>query len=393
MPFEDPQSEMAGAAASVAVESSEDQSAGSANAGQFAVYDGTAGPIAKIATINAILGILTLGIYRFWGKTRMRQYLWSRVTILGDRLEYTGTPKELLLGFLVAAVVMMGLFGVFYGLTIFAGVDPALLGIVNTIYFVAIYFLVYFAVYRARRYRLTRTQWRGIRFGQTGTARGYALRAMALLLLTGLTLGLCYPYMQTRLQEYRTNNTWFGSRNLVFDGQAYDLFWKWVLALVLAIPTLGISLLWYSVTEFRYFASRTRFGSLRFSSNLTTLKVFLIYLLFVVIFFVFYAVLTSAIVGLLYATADLRGLSQPGTGNPLVDLPPLTALAIIGMTFAMVSVLNVLQFILFLHPMAKAVSETLLAEGSIDLDAIKQSDQERGGRGEGFADVMDVGAI
>lgn len=359
---------------------------------QFAVYDGSAGQVGKIAFVNALLGLFTLGIYRFWGKTNMRRHLWSRMILLGDRLEYTGKATELLLGFLVAAVIMVALSAGLFILAYATGNDPVLMGILQTVYIVGLYFLIFFAVFRARRYRLLRTQWRGIRFSQTGSARGYALRAMGLLFLSGLTLGLTVPYMQTRLQDYRTNNTWFGNRQLVFDGRAYDLFWKWVLALVLAIPTLGISLLWYSVTEFRYFASRTRFGNLSFTSTLTTMKVFLIYLVFAVVFGILWTVLVSVIGGVVFATGDMSSFGQPGS-NPMANLPPVTALMIIVATLVIVSLMNMLQFILFLHPMIRAVSETLLVKGTINLDDIKQSDVQKSGRGEGLADVLDVGAI
>lgn len=349
------------------------------------------GSVGKIAFVNALLGLFTLGIYRFWGKTNMRRHLWSRMTLLGDRLEYTGKAMELLLGFLIAAVIMAVLSAGLFVLAYATGNDPVLLGGLQIVYVVGLYFLVFFAVFRARRYRLLRTQWRGIRFSQSGSARSYALRAMGLLFLSGLTLGLTYPYMQNYLQNYRTNNTWFGNRQVVFDGRAADLFWKWVLALVLAIPTLGISLIWYSVTEFRYFTSRTRFGGLSFSSTLTTMKVFLIYLVFAVGFFVLYLVLVGGIGGVIAATADIGSIGQ--SENPFANMPPLTALGIVVAALVVVSLMNVLQFILFLHPMIRAVTETLLVKGTINLDDIKQSDAERGGRGEGFADILDVGAI
>lgn len=387
MPFQDPQLEMAGATAGDG--SGRD---GSQSAGQFAVYDGTAGPIAKIAIVNAILGLLTLGIYRFWGKTRMRQYLWSRIAVLGDRLEYTGTPKELLLGFLVAAGIMVLISIGFAGLSVLAGVGTMAV-LLQGVYLIGIYFLIFFATYRARRYRLTRTQWRGIRFGQTGSGRGYALRAMALLLLTGITLGLCYPYMQTRLQEYRTNNTWFGNRNLVFDGLAYDLFWKWVLALILAIPTLYISILWYKVTEFRYFASRTRFGALKFSSTLSTGRLFVIWLLYGLSFAALYLVFILGIAGAIFGMGGFEGFDPNAPQPAFTDLPPSVIAVTVFLGLMFVSVVNALYFIMFLHPIVKAVSQTLMVEGTIDLDQIKQSDQERGGRGEGFADVLDVGAV
>ncbi len=359
---------------------------------QFAVYDGTSGGIGKIAVVNAILGLFTLGIYRFWGKTNMRRYLWSRVTLLGDRMEYTGTPMELFLGFVVAAVVMAGLSIFLIGLQILVGGDEVLNGVLTAAYLLVIYFLIFFAVYRARRYRLLRTQWRGIRFSQTGRARDYAFRAIGLLLLSGLTLGLTVPYMNTRLQAYRTNNTWFGNRQLSFDGRAAELFWKWLLALVIAAPTLGISLLWYSVTEFRYFASRTRFGNLSFASTLKTSRVFVIYLLFFLAFFFLYFVLIGGVIGVVIGAGETGVFSQH-PDNPLAHMAPTTVLGMVVVALVIVSLMNVLQFVLFLHPLIRAVSETLLVKGTVNLDEIQQSDAQKKGRGEGLADVLDVGAI
>ena len=37
-------------------------------------YDGVRGPLAKMAFSIALLTLMTLGFYRFWGKTRVRRY-------------------------------------------------------------------------------------------------------------------------------------------------------------------------------------------------------------------------------------------------------------------------------------------------------------------------------
>ena len=50
---------------------------------------------------------VTLGIYRFWLATDMRRFLWSNTEIAGDSLEYTGTARELLIGFLIAIAILV----------------------------------------------------------------------------------------------------------------------------------------------------------------------------------------------------------------------------------------------------------------------------------------------
>ena len=55
---------------------------------------------------NALLNILTLTFYRFWARTRVRRYLWSRTFLLEEPLEYTGLSVELVLGFLLTVVLL-----------------------------------------------------------------------------------------------------------------------------------------------------------------------------------------------------------------------------------------------------------------------------------------------
>src|SRR5579862_8314606 len=56
--------------------------------------------------LNLLLTVLTLGIYRFWAKTKMRRLVWRHVIVAGEGFEYTGTGKELLIGFLKALLVL-----------------------------------------------------------------------------------------------------------------------------------------------------------------------------------------------------------------------------------------------------------------------------------------------
>src|SRR5258708_30583201 len=56
---------------------------------------------------GAALLMVTLGIYRFWLATDIRRFLWANTEIAGETLGYTGTPLELLLGFLVAIAILI----------------------------------------------------------------------------------------------------------------------------------------------------------------------------------------------------------------------------------------------------------------------------------------------
>src|SRR5205085_11582661 len=64
-------------------------------------------PFWRLLIRGAVLLLVTLGIYRFWLATDVRRFLWSNTEIAGDGLEYIGTARELLLGFLIAIALLV----------------------------------------------------------------------------------------------------------------------------------------------------------------------------------------------------------------------------------------------------------------------------------------------
>jgi len=110
------------------------------------------------------------------------------------------------------------------------------------------YVLMQFAAYRARRYRATRTTFRGIRFWMTGSGWAYAMRAILWDIATLLTLGLALPWAMASLERYRMRHTWFGSIKGDFVGTGWDLFKRgwWVWALAMAI-WFGPALIFFSI--------------------------------------------------------------------------------------------------------------------------------------------------
>src|ERR1700749_5057959 len=103
---------------------------------------------------GAGLLIVTLGTYRFWLTTDIRRFLWSNTEIAGETLEYTGTARELLLGFLIALAIPIPL----YALLFIAALNLGTIGqLAAPLSFVVLTVFGHYAVYRARRYRLTRT--------------------------------------------------------------------------------------------------------------------------------------------------------------------------------------------------------------------------------------------
>ena len=205
-------------------------------------FTGTASAFRRLIVRGALLQVITAGIYRFWLTTDARRFLWANTEIGGESLEYTGTAMELFLGFLIAIALLVPVYVLFFLGTLELGLVSQLSS------FGAFLFLAVFgqyAYYRARRYRLTRTVYRGLRFHQSGSPFSYALRSLLWWILTLITLGLVYPWMAASLERYKLAHTHYGDLNGKFAGTGTSLFLRgiglWLLAVValLAIGGLG----------------------------------------------------------------------------------------------------------------------------------------------------------
>lgn len=199
------------------------------------VFTGTRRELGGMLLRGYVLLIPTIGLYRFWLTTRKRRFYWSNTEIDGDPLEYTGSAMQLLLGFLMALAVFVPLYGLFFYLSTQSS-EAAIFGYSGVA--VLLWFLMGYALYRARDFRLSQTLWRGIRCDQGGSAWGYALRRFGWSLLVIVTAGLAYPFMAASLWRYRYRNSWYGDRQFGFTGSWKQLARPFYVA-YLAITAIG----------------------------------------------------------------------------------------------------------------------------------------------------------
>ncbi len=232
-------------------------------------FHGEGGTLFGIHLVNLFLTILTLGIYHFWAKVKLRNYLWGQFEIAGDRFAFHGTALEILKGWLKAAAI----FGVPYlllrmipewmGLGVAAQVAGALLATVLLLIFIPI------AMVGSRKYRLSRSSWRGIRFSFRGKVREFAGIFFKSMLFMALTLGFYSPYWTAARQRFMQRNSYFGGKKFGYDGKGEDLFGSYAIAVLLCLPTLFFSLIWYEVKSGVYNWSHTTLGKARFRSTVT----------------------------------------------------------------------------------------------------------------------------
>ena len=257
------------------------------------------------------------------------------------------------------------------------------------VYVVALY-LIYVALYRARRYRLSRTLWRGIRAGQTGSSLAYALRALGYIVLAILTLGLTVPLKNVRLYRYRMNHTWYGSEPFRCEAKAGPLFRRWLMTWLLFIPTIGLAWAWYKAAEERTLVGATTFQDVRFSSTLTGGQLLRLYL----IYFAILLGVTAVFIGILVAAAAALMAGDPQQLMAHLMAGGLGMIAgLVAWYLLLFVVMSVLQTTFFLHRAIQVVCRNVHVEGEPDYARLRQSDRAVPRFGEGLADALGAGGI
>jgi uncharacterized membrane protein YjgN (DUF898 family) len=203
-----------------------------------------------IAITNALLIVCTLGIYRFWASARQRRYLWSRTHVIDDCLEWTGTGKEMFLGFLIVICVLAPFvlfFQFLFPALVARGKADAAVGVLF-LFEIAIFYLFGFARFRALRYRLSRSWWHGIRGGSDDPGWNFGGEYLGRNALSVMTMFIVFPWAATRLWNSRWNAMSFGQLPFRADLDAKGLKWRWALVylapigavLVAGLITVGV---------------------------------------------------------------------------------------------------------------------------------------------------------
>ncbi len=301
-------------------------------------FHGSGGSLFGIQIVNVFLTLITLGIYHFWGKVRVRSYLLSGSEFDGDRFAYHGTGKELLIGSLKAVLVFGGLSALMNASPHLPGGAPARIAAFATAYGLLLLFIPV-AIVGARRYRLSRISWRNIRFSFRGRVVDFLKLFLGGGFLTLITAGLYYPVYATKQHAFLVSHSYLGDRRFTFDGRGRDLFGGYLLGLVLFLPTLGLSWLWFLARKQRYLWDHTSFGSARFRCAVTGGR-----------------------------------LAQLYTGNVLLLVLTL------GLALAWVRIRSV-----------RFAFAYLTLKGSLDPAAIQQDAQAATATGDGLESLMDLG--
>jgi uncharacterized membrane protein YjgN (DUF898 family) len=394
--------------------------------GEAVEFESDGGGFLKKLVRGGLLELATFGFYRFWLATDIRRHLWSHTHVRGEGAEYTGTGRELLVGFLFALAILVPIYLVYFLIGIEAERMQAFASIP-----LGLFMLLFsqFAIYRARRYRLTRTVWRGVRFWMTGSGWKYAFISFGWMIAVFFTLGLLYPWRAAALERYKMAHTRYGDLNGDFDAAPSEFFkkgfWLWlaVIAPILLLigaavasggkrpgagagVLVGLSIFWLMLTpflypffkalEWRWWASGISFGGARMHCDLRGGQLLGLFFKYLVIVSIVSGAVSALVFGVGAVVLEVMGLSMQDlasgnfknvmTGNRLYVL--IGAMAVGYLFVAMAA--GVVQRYFLQHEYWAMIAGSLTLTQLDGLENVQGRGELAGALGEGLADGLDV---
>ncbi|MEN5018193.1 YjgN family protein [Erwinia sp. Eh17-17] len=117
------------------------------------LFHGRSGEYFSIWLVNALLTLVTLGIYSAWATVRRRRYFFGNTEIAGDRFDYHARPVDILKGRII----------VFVGLVLFF-ILSSVLPAISLVFLLAFCALIPWIIIRSWRYNALMSSFRGVRF-------------------------------------------------------------------------------------------------------------------------------------------------------------------------------------------------------------------------------------
>ena len=226
-----------------------------------------------IVIINWLLNIITLHFYSAWANAKTLQYMYGTTVLNEDNFTFHGTGKEMFKGyiklFLIYFVLLGGCGALFYFNQMAAGI---------AILYFSMIILIPIIIHGKYRYQLTRSSWRGIRFGYRGSRKDMIANYFKWIFFSIISLGIYLPWMIMDMTKYIIENIRLGDIEFKFSGKGKECFLIMLKGMLLMTITLGVYAIWYWKKMIEYYLknlSLYRNGKeIRFKSSFTIGQIF-----------------------------------------------------------------------------------------------------------------------
>lgn len=212
-------------------------------------FHGKGSEFFSIIIVNWLLTLVTLGLYYPWARAKKLRYMYGNTALNNERFHFAGTGKEMFKGFIKIILFYIVLMAI-YTLLLVVVKSPVLA--IITLY-LAIFAIIPLAIHGSFRYKMSRSSYRGIRFGYRGDQKELVLSCYKWILLTIVTFGFYSAWMQMNIRRYTHQNIRYGNVAFSNDANGGEYFWIIFKGYLLSIITLGIYSFWWLSEIFAYY--------------------------------------------------------------------------------------------------------------------------------------------
>lgn len=219
-------------------------------------FNGKGSEYFKIWIVNILLTIVTLGLYYPWAKVRTHRYFYGNTVYEGRTFDYHATGKQLLLGYIIGLVLLIGY-------VVLSQLTPELSLGLPLLLFVAAPWLIW----RSLMFNARMTSFSNVRFSFSG---GLGRAYFIYLLLPILTFLVFYiPIVFISVFLYGAALQGVDNIHLFIIGGIIGM----VIAILLSVYILVIR----KKKAIEYTIGGLKFGQGKFAVNVTKKKLFAIY--------------------------------------------------------------------------------------------------------------------
>lgn len=330
----------------------------------------------SIFIVNILLIIATLGVYYFWGKVKIQRYLYSQLEFDGDRFTFHGKGRELFIGGIIGLILLGTTIGIQHLLETSENNYLIAAGI---IIFLIMFSLIPVIFVLSRRYYMSRSSWRGIRFSFRGKIRAFYRVLAGGVLLTMITFGLYSPILRNRIKHYFIDNSYFGTRKFNYSGDGMEVFKQYAKAFFLYVPvTALIIFLVISVAGVLLgfvIGREAKSIAIIVATICTYFSIYVVFYWFEFWFTKYVWNHTSFMDSAFSLEMDFVPYLKLKTGNLFIYIFTL------GLGWPWAAVRN-----------NRFLAERLVLSGDLDFESIRQEFVEASATGESVADIFDIGA-
>lgn len=187
-------------------------------------FRGTAGEYFGIWIVNAILSIITIGIYSAWAKVKRETYFKNNTKIGETSFGYHATGMQIFKGRLIAfaVLVLINIAATFY---------PVIGGAI----FVILIFLIPLIINNSMRFSARVTSFRNIRFNWHGTYGKSFWFFVIAPVVSILSLGILMPLISKAYYAYFARSHSYGTSSFSCDPKVKDYYVAYGVGVILPV--------------------------------------------------------------------------------------------------------------------------------------------------------------